>query len=59
MTAATARETTEGIATPSTLQCRPKIRMALPLMLMMFITREVSMEIRELPMARNSAAQEL
>ena len=59
MTAATARETTEGIATPSTFRCSPKMRMVLPPMLMTFITREVSMEIRELPMARNSAAQEL
>ena len=57
--AATRRDTSVGMATPSTPMWRPKIKMALPDTLMMFISRETHMEILELPMTRNSAAPAL
>ncbi len=57
--AAKTRETTVGIATPSTPMRRPKIKRAFPPALMMFITRETHMEIFAFPMTRKRAAPAL
>ena len=58
-TAATARLTTVGQATPSTYIPSPKIQTALPTMLMTFISTLTCIEIFELPMLRKMAAPAL
>ena len=58
-TAAKARLTTVGQATPSTYIFSTKMHRALPTMLMAFISRLTCIEILELPMLRKMAAPAL
>ena len=58
-TAATARDTTLGQATPATPIFRPNTHTALPTTLIRFIRMLTRMERRELPMLRNWAAPAL
>ena len=58
-TAATPREKTEESAAPATPQSSTKISTELPIRLIMLISPAISMEMRELPCARNSAAPAL
>ena len=58
-TAAVPRERTDEVAAPATPHLRPKIMIELPVMLTMLIRPAISMEMRELPCARNSAAPAL
>ena len=59
MTAAAARLARLAMAAPATPISSPKIRMALPPMLMTFITADANSDTLLLPMLRNSAAPAL
>ena len=60
MTAAAAsRDTTVGMATPSTPMWKTKIKRALPAMFMTFMPRETHMETLDQPITRNRAAPAL
>ena len=48
-----------GQATPATPILRPNTQIAFPIMLIIFMTKEVIMDTFELPMERNRAAQAL
>lgn len=57
--APTKRDTVVGIAAPATPHFSPKIHIALPVMLIALISREIHMVTLALFMERNIAAQEL
>ena len=58
-TAAVPREITDEVAAPATPHFKPKIMIELPIRLTMLIRPAMSMDTRELPCARNSAAPAL
>ena len=57
--APTIREIRVARAAPAAPISKPKINRALPPTLIQFITMEMTIEMRELPIARNSAAPAL